>query len=554
VTFVERMLANLREDPGRVFVQEARDGALWASTGADLAARVRNARAGLRARGLRAGDRCALLGGNSIAWIATDLALLAEGVIAVPLYGRAQPDELAAIVRDATPALILGDDDAGLTALVERLDEAPPRAVLAELAAPAPADPDADDEPPVVRGEDEPVALVYTSGTSGEPKGVPLTRRGLEFMLEASSARLDDLLRGVRGDERIFHYLPFCFAGSWLMLLLCLRRKSLLTLNTDLGRLVEDLAIAPPHTFQNVPVLLERMRSGVERALDRRGGAVGWIWGGARASLRALAADEPIPFGDTVRLTLARLLLFPKIRKRLGPRLRALICGSAPLAKETQLFFEMVGIPVLQVYGLTETTAICTMDAPGEARAGRVGRALDGVEMRTSEEGEILVRGPNVFPGYWNRPEATSASFADGWFRTGDLGEVDEAGRWKIVGRLKNLLVPASGHNVAPEPIEERLAAALPGAAQVVLVGTGRPHLAAIVTGEVTEESASRAVEAVNSELPHYRRIRAAIVRREPFTVESGLLTANGKLRREAIAAALEKEIDALYAAEEVPA
>jgi hypothetical protein len=250
--------------------------------------------------------------------------------------------------------------------------------------------------------------------------------------------------------------------------------------------------------------------------------------------------------GDPFWLALADRLLFSAIRRPLGRNLKALICGSAPLAKETQLFFMMLGIPVLQVYGLTETTAICTMDHPERIEVGRVGPAIPGVEMRLGEKSEILVRGPNISPGYWNRPEETAKVLRNGWFHTGDQGEVSDAGNWSIVGRLKNLIVLDSGHNVAPEPLEETLLRRLPSAQQVVVMGNGRSFLSAVVTGGVAPEEVETALESVNGQLPHYKRIRAFHVETQPFTIESGLLTANGKLKRDAIAARFGAQMDAL--------
>jgi len=178
---------------------------------------------------------------------------------------------------------------------------------------------------------------------------------------------------------------------------------------------------------------------------------------------------------------------------------------------------------------------------------GRVGPAIDGVEMRLGENGEILVRGPNIFPGYWNRPEETAKALRDGWFHTGDQGEADATGNWKISGRLKNLIILGSGHNIAPEPIEDKLLQQLPSATQVVLAGNGKGYLSAIITGKVTEQSAQAAIDQVNPHLPHYKQIRAFYLRSEPFTIESGLLTANGKLRRDLITAALNREIEDMY-------
>jgi long-chain acyl-CoA synthetase len=161
------------------------------------------------------------------------------------------------------------------------------------------------------------------------------------------------------------------------------------------------------------------------------------------------------------------------------------------------------------------------------------------------------VRGPNIFPGYWNRPQETAKALRDGWFHTGDQGEVDAAGNWRIVGRIKNLIILGSGHNIAPEPIEEKVLAQLPGAAQVVLVGNGKGYLSAIITGNVRDEQAQAAIDAVNPVLPHYKQVRAFHVRTDPFTIENGLLTANGKLRRDLIAQQLRGKIEDMYAVEE---
>ena len=173
----------------------------------------------------------------------------------------------------------------------------------------------------------------------------------------------------------------------------------------------------------------------------------------------------------------------------------------------------MLGIPVLQVYGLTETTAICTMDVPGHVAPGHVGPAIPGIEMTVGENAEILVRGPNVFPGYWQRPAETAKALAGGWFHTGDQGEVDASGNWRVTGRLKNLIVLNSGHNVAPEPLEQKLAAQLPEAQQVVLVGNQRSFLSALVTVTAANGSygakVQSALDALNANLPHYKQIRA---------------------------------------------
>jgi long-chain acyl-CoA synthetase len=211
----------------------------------------------------------------------------------------------------------------------------------------------------------------------------------------------------------------------------------------------------------------------------------------------------------------------------------------------------MLGIPVLQVYGLTETTAICTMDDPREFEPGRVGQPIPGVEMRIADSGEILVRGPNIFSGYWLRPDETSRALSQGWFHTGDQGEVNERGNWKVTGRLKNLLVLNSGHKVAPEPLEQQLARYVPEAQQLLVLGDRRSYLTLLVaaTGAngLCRERIQPAIDSVNAGLPHYKQIRGFHVVDEPFSIESGLLTANGKPKRDAICARYSAEIERLY-------
>ncbi|MCA9752348.1 MAG: AMP-binding protein [Gemmatimonadetes bacterium] len=544
---LERILGELDRHPDHPFVQEARGGQLLAFPGSWLAERIRRARAFLSDAGVRPGDRVALLGTNSAGWVAADLAIIAHGAIVVPLYARSQPAEMAALLRDATPTLVLVESAEQAAALRQAGVDVP----IHELAALEQAE-DRGEEPPE-RDVESPVAILYTSGTSGEPKGVVLTGANLDFMLERTNRRLDGLMGREPGPDRVFHYLPFCFAGSWILLLASLGRRSVLTLNTDLSAIVEDLALAKPHYFQNVPVLLERMREGITRALARRPPTRALFRAAERAQQAEMRGETPRRRDFVARGT-ARAVLFPTVRRRLGPRLRALICGSAPLTSETQGFFDLIGIPVLQVYGLTETTAILTMDEPDRVVPGRVGRAVEGVEMRLGEHDEILARGPNVFGGYWNRPDATSASFTDGWFRTGDQGEVDAGGNWRVIGRIKNLIVPTSGHNVAPEPLEEAISARLPAAQQVVVIGDAKPWLAVLVTGSVRPEEVERALEEINVDLPHYRRVRGSLVIETPFTAEDGLLTANGKLRRAAIGERFRDSIDALYAQSAVSA
>jgi long-chain acyl-CoA synthetase len=538
--FLQQIFAKLEQAGDTAVLREVR-GLTFASVSGDaLLKQVSGARQFLRQAGVGVGDRCVLVGGNSIRWVAMDLAMMAEGTIAVPLYARQAARELATMMQDCQPKLVVCSDDSLRQSISQAWPGAPEMRLLDEAFASA-----GTVDPAAVAEEHTPVTIIYTSGTSGVAKGVVLTSGNVSHMLRCTSERLDILMHGMRGHDRVFHYLPFCFAGSWILLLTCLLRGSLLTLNTELNKLADDLRVVEPDYFLNVPALLERMRRGIDDGVRQKGGMVFKIF--ARAKGTWFGAPEGKTPGG-LWLWLANRLIFPTVRRQvMGSNLKALICGSAPLTVETQRYYDMLGIRVLQVYGLTETTAICTMDHPHHVEAGRVGPAIPGVEMKLGENDEILVRGANIFPGYWKRPEETSRVLQDGWFHTGDQGEVNAEGNWKISGRIKNLVILNSGHNVPPEPIEDQALQHLPGALHAVVVGNGRGYLSLLVTGNVKAEMVRTALDTVNSGLPHYKQLRAFHLCAEPFTIDNGMLTANGKLKRDAINTRWKNEIEALY-------
>jgi long-chain acyl-CoA synthetase len=542
MSFLEDIFAQLEAAQDKPVLQELRDGQTTSVIGRELRQLVGRARAFFVGKNLTKGDRCALLAHNSIDWVAMDLAIMAEGLIVVPLYARQALEELVVMMKDCSPALICCGDAALRDSIVQNWPDAPPQCLLKDVLNSGKS---VEGKPTLT--ESDPVTIIYTSGTSGEAKGVVLTAGNIGHMLDCTSGRLDLLMQNRPGQDRVFHYLPFCFAGSWIMLLTCLLRGSLLTLNTDLSKLASEMRGAAPDYFLNVPALLERMRKAVDEQLWKTCGLPLAVYRrGKGAWVRK--QEKQTRFPDFIWLGLANALVFPAIRKKMiGSNLKALICGSAPLNVETQLFFMMLGIPVLQVYGLTETTAICTMDDPRQVEPGRVGPAISGIEMKLGEGDEVMVRGPNIFPGYWNRTQETAEALRDGWFHTGDQGEVNPAGNWRIIGRIKNLIILGSGHNVAPEPLEDEVLQNLPEARQVVLVGNGRGYLSAIVTGNVTREQVQAALDVVNAQLPHYKQVRAFHVHTELFSIENGLLTANGKLKRDLIAARLETQIEEMY-------
>lgn len=544
-SFIERFFANLEAHPERAFVTEVFGGEatstqrtesgsrLVPTTGRELSRLIGLARSALRRHGVVAGDRVVFIANNSARWVALDLAILAEGAIAVPLYVRQAPAELAGMIADCSPRLTVTENEELASPL--RAHGLSP-VLLGSLY----AGPESVTAPPLTRGPDDLVTIIYTSGTSGEPKGVTYSVANVDYMLPVIRDAISGLLgKALAGQpDRPFHYLPFCFAGSRMVLWMTLYRASGIHLSTDLTKLVDEMKAARPHYYLNVPFLLERVRLGVEKKVAEKPAPIRALWArGKEAYLRSLTGDMSVL--DKAVLSISKKLVFQKIRAQIGPDLICLICGSAALPEDTQRWFEMLGIPVYQVYGLTETTAIVTMDkpdAPVQKRLGKVGWPIPGVTLRLGEEDELQVLGANIFPSYWGREAATAETrTADGWFRTGDQAELGADQSLKLIGRVKNVLVPLSGHNVAPEPIEEKLLR-LPGVEQAVVFGHAKKHLVALLTGDgLTVSGLMPEVERINQDLPFYKRIRSIHVTAERLTPENGCLTANQKLKRKAI-------------------
>ncbi len=543
-TFLENLLNRLHRTGDQVVVREIHGDQFTSVNARELLVQVGRVRSYLRSLGLQAGERCALLGANSIPWIAVDLALMAEGAIVVPLYARQAASELASMMKDCGPRFLFVSD-AELGASVAKVwPDAPPRITFAEALTKTPRGEEILGAPDV-RGDGDLVTIIYTSGTSGEPKGVCLNIGNLNHIVSCTTEWIDRLDWNSNEPIQVFQYLPFNFAASWIVMLSCLSKKTVLTLSTDLNKLADEIRLSAPNYFFNVPTLLERVRRGAEDTLSKRGAGIPRIY---RSAVEAWRKRQEGQSGGGFSLFLARMLIFGKIRARFGGKLRGLVCGSAPLAPETQDFFAMLGIPIWQVYGLTETCGICTMDDPRlTSEPGRVGQAIPDIDLMVGENEEIVVRGPNVFPGYWERREETARALQGGVFHTGDQGEVNSKGNWRISGRIKNLIILNSGHNIAPEPIEQKIAQHVGTAQQVVIVGNGRGYLCALVTGTVEASAVQSAIDHVNTDLPHYRQVRNFVIFKEAFTPERGLLTANGKLRRDAINAQFREEIEQMY-------
>jgi long-chain acyl-CoA synthetase len=526
--FVEQILANLKTNSSSPWIHEVHGAEIKTFSKKRFAALVAGARISIQAMGVKKGDRVVLLGSNSAHWIACDLAIISLGAITVPLYHRQDPKELAFMAQDCEPSLFIYSDETLKTDVCKTWTTPCKSALLESLFSN-----DLAAVPTCEKlSENDVATMIYTSGTSGHPKGVLLTQGNINFMLKRTTDQLFSAKGNSDSDDRVFHFLPLCFAGSRMMLWTQLLRNNPVYLSMDLKNLVQEMSTAAPMFYLNVPAILERIRTGVEAKIVEKGGLIANLY-------KKAIADQP-PFWAN--------LLLGSIRKKIGQNLKFLICGSAALHPDTQKWFNKLGITVLQVYGLTETTAIITMDDPKDIQVGLVGKAIQGVEVKISEEGELLSKGPNIFPGYWNRPEETKNSYtSDGWFRSGDLAEITSSGHIRITGRLKNVIIPTSGHNIVPEPIEEQIQKHCSKIEHAVLVGHGKPFLSVIVTGAASEPEIQNAIDQVNQDVPHYRKIKTHVHYPHGFTVENGLLTANQKIKRRAVETTLHSEIEKVY-------
>ncbi len=540
MTFLAKILGNMELAPARAKVIEIRGTEKRPVDGIALLERIARARAFVRKAGVRPGDRVALLAPNSVDWITADLGAISAGATLVPLYDRQEPGELAVMLRSAEPELLIASSAKLADAIKVAWPEHKQVATFDDVFATEP-DPGGPFELP----EDHTVAIIYTSGTSGVPKGVMLSRANMDFMIPNTIARLDQTVGPRKGPDEVFHFLPFCFAAARMMLWTQLSRPNPIMISTDLTNLVQEIGTARPHYFLNVPAVLERIRNGVTAKAKEKGGLVWSLYAGGFDAYKRVQAGTA-GFVDRVKLSIASTVVYSKVKDQIGPNLEFVISGSAPLSEDTQQWFRMLGIGVYQAYGLTETTGIVSLDDPERVVPGRVGFPLDGVECKLGEGDELMVRGPNLFAGYWRMPQETANAMRDGWFRTGDQVEID-GGNLRIVGRIKNLIIPESGHNISPEPIEEKFMEYCSEAEQCMLVGHGKPFIGILVTGEPVKASVEAAIERINGEVPHYRKIRKFHLTSESFSVDNGLLTANQKLRRRVIEDHFSSEIDELY-------
>ena len=546
-----------------------------AITWEQLAARVRAVAAGLVAAGLRPGDRVALMGAPSANWTVADLGILAAAGVTVPVYETSSAEQCGRIFSNAGVRVALvdaGDEPAariesarrqapGLDAVLTLTDG------LQELAGRAGGGDHAEVQRrgAAISGQDL-ATIVYTSGTTGAPKGCELTHHHLVWTARQVATAFQGALRP---DDSTLLVLPLAHALARLLQFLCLEAGVRLGYARSRAALAEDLRSFRPTLLLGVPRLFDKLYQG---ARDQTSGVRRWVFDAAAETGRRWSSSGHPGMGLRGRHAVADRLVYRRLRQALGGRVRYCVAGGAPLEPALAHFFNAAGIPILEGYGVTETAAPAAVNTPDATRIGTVGRPLPGVTIAIADDGEVLVKGPNVFRGYHGDQQATKEAFTgEGWLRTGDLGELDNDGFLHITGRSKELLVTAAGKNVSPAPLERRLGAERL-VAQAVVVGNDRPFVGALIALDEEELTAfanehglggaspdrlrahatvraelQRGVDRANQGVSRAESIRAFVVLDRALAEEHGELTPTMKPRREVVADHFSDEIERLY-------
>ena len=547
------------------YLEEAADG--WREVSwPEAAPRVEALANGLLAHGIRRGDAVAVLARTRLEWVLLDWAVMRIGAVVVGIYPTNTAKECAYILAHSESVLAFAEDDAqraklasvkadtpGLREIVRFDDLA---ALEDEGRAFAAEHPDALEAAEREIQEDDLATLIYTSGTTGPPKGCMLTHRNLVTAAIRVQTNLED------GGDVILLFLPLAHtfgrlahhAGSFY--------GSTVAFVADATRVGEALVAIRPTVLPSVPRIYEKIHTGVLDQIESSGGAKRAIgrWAlaaGAHAS-RLRRAGQSVPLPLRVQVAVADRLVFAKVKDKLGGRLRVGVSGGAPLGVDVLEFFHALGLLVVEGYGLTETGSSLSVNDPEDFRFGTVGRAVEGNEVRFDEDGEILVRSDTVFAGYYKDPEATAEAFTeDGFFRTGDVGEMDADGFLKITDRKKDLIITAGGKNIAPQNLENALKASR-FISQALVVGDRRPYVTALITLEQEEidksgrdprELVQEIVDDVNRDRVRVEQIKRFAILPRDFTQEDGEVTPTLKLRRKVVHEHFAQEIDELYRA-----
>jgi long-chain acyl-CoA synthetase len=559
----------------------------WGETGA----LVQSWAAGLLALGVEPEQRVGIASSTIVEWIWADLAIMCAGAATTTVYPSTPPEDVSFILNDSDTQVVFVEDKTQLEKIQSVRSEIPSVHKLIMLTDADAADGDfvisADDlarlgdelleqDPDAVKrsvqavGPDNLATIIYTSGTTGRPKGVRLTQRCWVYEGDAM-----DSIGVLRSDDLEYLWLPLAHSFGKVLISGQIKVGFAAAVDGRVDKIVEHLGEVQPTFIAAVPRIFEKIYGGIQTMQEREGGAKLKIfrWAEGVGAQAGKARREGKNVGGLLGLqyTLADRLVFSKIRDRMGGRVRYFVSGSAPLSKEVAEWMDNVGLVILEGYGLTETSAFSFVNRPHNYRFGTVGEPAPGTEVKIAEDGEILVKGPGVMEGYHNLPEQTDQVFTDGWFHTGDIGEVTNEGLLRITDRKKDLIKTSGGKYVAPQSIEVKFKAACPYASNIVVHGDGRNFVSALVTldepaitawaeengvsgsyGQIvadpkTKEMVRGYIDEVNAQLPKWETVKKFEILPTDLTIESGELTPSLKVKRKVVEQKYTDLLDSFY-------
>jgi long-chain acyl-CoA synthetase len=538
---------------------------------------------GLVALGVEQGDRVAILAGTRPEWTIADLGAQWAGAVVVPIYHTNSAEECEYVLRHSGARVVLCEDDeqlAKVDAVRSRCPQLEHRIMLTgsgevDLAGLRARGRDVDDAALDARiaavHPDDVATIVYTSGTTGPPKGCMLTHANLLATAELYRDRLT-----LDAQVSAYMFLPLAHALARVtQIVVLIVGGTIIYWGGDPKRILDELAEASPTHFPSVPRIFEKVHAGILGAVEEQGRVHRLVfrWAIAEGSRARARAREGRRTGALARRRheLADRLVLSRVRAAFGDGLRVALTGAAPVAEDILEFFDACGVLVLEGYGLTETCAASTLNTLPEHRFGTVGRPLPGTDVRVADDGELLLRGPHVFPGYYRDEVATAETLPDGWLRTGDLGAVDDDGFVRITGRKKDLIITSSGKNISPSNIEELLRETR-WISQAVVVGDNRPYLVALLTVDPDEaaklaervgapgadlaslsrhpgarEELQACVDAVNARLARIEQVKRFAMLDHDLTQAGGELTPTMKIKRGVITERYADLVDELY-------
>ncbi|HVR43265.1 MAG TPA: long-chain fatty acid--CoA ligase [Thermoanaerobaculia bacterium] len=557
----------------------------------EFAGSVRHLSAALRGMGVRKDERVAILSENRPEWTIADMAILAAGAVTVPVYSTLLGRQVEFILNDSGAAVVFVSNREQLGKMKEIGRHCPAlrvivmfdgegaegpqvrsyEAVLEEGRAIEDREPGRFEALLRERRPDDLATIVYTSGTTGNPKGAMLTHGNVTSNIKASI----DPFR-IEPGLIALNILPLSHILERMVDFAYLYKGATIAYAEDVTRVADNLLELRPHFFAAVPRLFEKMQGRILETVSQapalRQKIFHWALGVGKERLPYRVEGKPMPPGLKLKSAIADRLVFRKITEKLGGRIRFIISGGAPLSAEIAAFFIGAGIDIYEGYGLTETSPVIAVNTPQARRIGTVGRPVPGVEVRIAEDGEILTRGPHVMRGYFNNDEATEKAIdRDGWFHTGDIGVLDEDGFLRITDRKKDIIVNAYGKNIAPQPLENLLKSS-PLIATPVLLGDRRKFIAALIVPDfehLEREAASmglrfdsrdemvrderiralvqKEIDRFNENLDRQEQIRKFVLLPRDFSIEEDEITPSLKVKRKKIDEKYRALIDALY-------